>query len=84
MKLVLLRSALLVGLGALAFGCNTAKPPRTAPSPPRSADIKPARLDYVDSEAFDLLFETTLLNGQPVIVVQTDRDKPEWGARLNA
>lgn len=84
MKLVLSRRAALVGLGALALGCNTAKPPRAAPGPPRSADIKPARLDYVDSEAFDLLFETNLLNGQPVIVVQTDRDKPEWGSRLNA
>jgi hypothetical protein len=85
MKSVLSRLGLLAGLGlVIALGCKTKNPaPVTRDSPPR-AGLQAARLDYVDSEAFDLLFETTLLNSQPVIVVQTDHGKPEWGPRLNA
>jgi hypothetical protein len=40
-------------------------------------------VDYVDSDAFDLLLETALVNGQPAIVVQTEYSKPEWSSRLN-
>jgi hypothetical protein len=41
------------------------------------------RVDYVDADAFDLLLETALVNKQPVILVQTQYDKPEWSSRLN-
>ncbi len=85
MKSLVSRLAPFVSLGfVVAYGCHTTKP---APTPRNSAqqfNLQATRVDYVDSDAFDLLFETTLLNAPPVVVVQTDHDKPEWGARLNA
>lgn len=77
-----LLAAVLIGSATL-HGCQATKPApqRTASAP---IDLQPARIDYVDSDAFDVLFETTLLNGPPVIAVQTEFDKPEWGPRLNA
>ena len=85
MKSLMSRLAPLVSLGlVVVFGCHTTKPVPTARNSPQKANLQAMRLDYVDSDAFDLLFETTLLNAQPVIVVQTDHDKPEWGSRLNA
>lgn len=84
MRSVSPRLALFAGLGlAVAVGCaytRTGRLAREGPPPPP----QPFRLDYVDSDAFDLLFETTLLNAQPVIVVQTGHSKPDWGPRLNA
>jgi hypothetical protein len=41
-------------------------------------------LQYVDSDGFDALFETSLINQDPVIIVRTDNDKPDWDGRLNA
>lgn len=84
MRSALSRLAPLVSLGfVVAHGCQTAKPPESRGSVQR-ADVQPEHLEYVDSDAFDLLFETTLRNGPPVVVVQTEYSKPEWGARLNA
>ncbi|WP_171473475.1 hypothetical protein [Frigoriglobus tundricola] len=40
-------------------------------------------MDYVDADGFDALLETALISSQPVIVVQTGYDKPEWSSRLN-
>jgi hypothetical protein len=82
MKSVATGLVAFVGL-VIASGCKTPKP---APAPRDSRPVEPeaVRLQYVDSEAFDLLLETTLLNAHPVIVVQTDHDKPDWGPRLNA
>lgn len=83
MKSVLSRLTPLVSLGfVVAYGCHTAKHAPEAHHSPQGPQA--TRLDYVDSDAFDLLFETTLRNSQPVIVVQTDHNKPEWGSRLNA
>ena len=42
------------------------------------------RLEYVDTEAFDVLLETALLNAPPVLFLQTGHTKPDWGPRLNA
>jgi hypothetical protein len=66
----------------LAIGCigrDAARPYRDAPP----ADIKPTRIDYVDGDAFDALFETALTNQDPVIVIQTTDQKPQWSGRLN-
>src|SRR5205807_7926716 len=41
-------------------------------------------LDYTDNDAFDALFEAALVNQDPGIVVRTQRQTPDWGARLNA
>lgn len=67
----------LVCLG-LVVGCKAAAPDPRPPDRPRAA-----RVDYVDSEAFDLLLETALVNRQPVVVIQTEYRKPEWDGRLN-
>ncbi|AWM41705.1 hypothetical protein GobsT_72010 [Gemmata obscuriglobus] len=84
MRSALSRLAPLVSLGfVVAPGCQSAKPPEPRGSQPQ-ADLQPVQLDYVDSDAFDLLFETSLRNGPPVVVIQTGYGKPEWGARLNA
>jgi hypothetical protein len=89
MKSVLFPLGVLVCFGlALAGGCKTPKPDRvtmSAGAPDQQSRARPqvVRVDYVDSDAFDLLLETALVNTQPVIVVQTEYDKPEWSSRLN-
>jgi hypothetical protein len=56
----------------------------------RSSDQQPRRefqvneISYVESDAFDAIFESALVREDPVIVVRTDFKKPEWGPRLNA
>jgi hypothetical protein len=47
-------------------------------------DITPTAIEYVDSDAFDRLFEAALVNQDPVIAVNTGRETADWGARLNA
>ncbi|MFO0845716.1 MAG: hypothetical protein U0797_25585 [Gemmataceae bacterium] len=70
-------------LGALALiglaSCRTAP---LAPGDP--SDLRPTQLDYVDSDGFDALLETSLVNQDPVILVRTGRAKPDWEGRLNA
>jgi len=86
MKSVLSPLGVIACLGlAIAVGCRTAKPDRGTPTAAGTPDQRPRveRVDYVDSDAFDLQLETALVNKQPVIVVQTEYDKPEWGSRLN-
>jgi hypothetical protein len=95
MSSVLGRLALVVTASLAVAGCKTRppdspRPPsrsRLVPPPantPQPAELTVTRLEYVDTDAFDLLFETNLRTAQPVIVVHTGHDKPEWGARLNA
>jgi hypothetical protein len=69
-----------VVLGMMA-GCKV--PPETLPEPtPR--DVPVTRVTYADTDAFDGFLETALTNQDPVIVIQTDRSKPDWDGRLNA
>jgi hypothetical protein len=75
--------ALFVLCTLLAGSCSV--PPRTrAPAAPPPADFVPTRIDYVDSDAFDTLLESALVNRDPVIIIQTPNRKPDWGGRLNA
>ena len=75
--------ALLVLCTLLAGSCSV--PPRSrAPAAPPPADFVPTRIDYVDSDAFDTLLESALVNRDPVIIIQTPNRKPDWGGRLNA
>jgi len=52
-----------------------------APPPP---DIKPTLLQYVETDAFDEVFETALTSQDPVILIQTETSRPSWAPRLNA
>jgi hypothetical protein len=69
-------------LSALAGGC-TWKVTRPYRDPP-PAGIRATPIDYVESDAFDTLFESALVNQDPVIVVRTTHSRPDWGDRLNA
>jgi hypothetical protein len=74
---------LLVCSAVLAGSCSV--PPRgRAPAQPPPRDFTPTRIDYVDSDGFDALLESALVNQDPVIVIQTGHGKPDWGDRLNA
>jgi hypothetical protein len=77
-SLVALAPLLLLGPG----GCKTppARPYREPPPP----DLKATAIDYTDSDAFDALFEAALTNQDPVVVIRTAREKPDWEPRLNA
>src|SRR5580692_11485412 len=66
---------------ALAAGCKTTENRPIEPPPP---DFKANEISYVESDAFDAIFESALVRQDPVIVVRTEFSKPEWGPRLNA
>jgi hypothetical protein len=64
-------------------GCSAGqKAQPVAELPP--GGIKPTRIDYVDTDAFDALLENALTNQDPAIVIGTGQERPEWGGRLNA
>jgi hypothetical protein len=54
------------------------------PAAPEVGGIQPTLIQYVDADGFDRLVETALKNADPVILIQTETSKPDWGARLNA
>jgi hypothetical protein len=66
-----------------ALSCRNSRNVRTYHTPP-PPDIKPTVLTYVETDAFDELFETVLTNQDPVILIQTGTSRPDWGPRLNA
>ncbi len=75
---------LLVSFFLLAQpGCGNRERTRPPVDPPPEG-FRPTRIDYTDSDAFDEVLESALLTQDPVILVQTTNDKPDWGERLNA
>lgn len=70
-------------LALLALSCRNVRNVRTYHAPPPQ-DIKPTVLNYVETDAFDELFETVLTSQDPVILIQTETSRPDWGPRLNA
>src|ERR1019366_10438881 len=52
--------------------------------PPPSPRVQPTILQYIDADGFDVLFEVSLINQDPVIIVRTENEKPDWEGRLNA
>jgi hypothetical protein len=54
------------------------------PPPTSATAVTPTRIDYVDTDAFDVLLENALVNQDTAIVIQTTHAKPDWGDRLNA
>jgi hypothetical protein len=78
------RLGLLVSFALLlTAGCWTMHGTRSSVEPP-PPDLRPTRIDYLDTDAFDTLLESALVNQDPVITIATGFEKPEWGARLNA
>ncbi len=77
----------LVYLVALVLAAGCVPAPQTRPdtgSVPPPPPPRPTRMDYVDADAFDILLESTLVNQDPIIIIQTQHAKPDWGSRLNA
>lgn len=62
-------------------GCKTSGG-RQAETPP--PEFQANEITYVENDAFDGIFEASLVRQDPVIVVRTEFTKPEWGPRLNA
>ena len=75
----------MVAVAALAVaGCRTTRDSNyegVSPSPRR---LQPMVLQYVDTDGFDAVFEASLVNQDPVIIVRTENEKPDWEGRLNA
>jgi hypothetical protein len=71
-----------------APGCRNSpdsrKEPDSQAETARPPAVRPTVLDYADSEAFDALFESALVNQDPAILVRTGFARPDWGGRLNA
>jgi hypothetical protein len=65
------------------WGCRMGGDTRPYREPPKEG-IKSTEIDYVDTTGFDVLFEASLVNQDPVIIVRTEHDKPDWTGRLNA
>jgi len=83
-KLRVRRCAYLLPLSLLVtLSCSTSKPTRTYKEPPPPG-IHSTTIAYADADAFDTLLESTLVNQDPVIVITTEYQKPEWGPRLDA
>lgn len=80
------RGVLLLAIPAVALcanGCTTPKTTRPYQEPP-PASVKPTVIAYADTDAFDSLLESALLNREPAILIQTASQKPDWSGRLNA
>jgi hypothetical protein len=78
-SLVLLVSFVLQG----PAGCSDRRQTRVPVAPP-PPDVTPTRIAYADTDAFDAVLESALVNQDPVILIQTQNEKPDWGGRLNA
>jgi hypothetical protein len=72
-----------LALAAMASSCRNSPEGRPYRDPPPPG-VQTFTLDYVDSSAFDGLFESALVNREPVIVIHTGRTRPDWDGRLNA
>lgn len=70
-------------LCAAVLSCRSTRTTRPYREPP-PPNIRPTAIEYVETDAFDELFESALTNQDPVILIQTDTGRPDWGARLNA
>lgn len=65
----------------LASGCKVPGARQQESPPP---EFKANEITYVENDAFDAIFEASLVRQDPVIIVRTEFTKPEWGPRLNA
>jgi hypothetical protein len=65
-------------------GCTPWRTAQPQTPLPLSDSITPTRIDYVDTDAFDVVLENSLKNQDAAIIIQTTHQKPDWGDRLNA
>lgn len=65
-------------------GCHLFRPARLVPPSEGMPELKPALIDYFDSDAFDNQFEAHLVSKEPAIIIRTESARPEWQGRLNA
>jgi hypothetical protein len=72
----------IIGLLALA-GCRITRQSQSE-RPAAALPIQPTIIQYVDSDGFDAVFETSLVNQDAAIIVRTEHEKPDWQGRLNA
>ena len=66
----------------VAVSCRSTQENRTFRDQPE-APVKPTVLRYVNTDGFDVMFEASLVNRDPVIIVRTENEKPDWEGRLN-
>lgn len=73
-----------------AVGCKSTSQSQRAPLPTASmpsaslpANLPSTKIDYVDTDGFDALFEASLVNRDAVITIRTPNEKPDWTGRLN-
>jgi hypothetical protein len=84
------RSAISIGfvLTALSLlagaGCETMRQARKVAPAAAPAEFRSTEIDYVDSDAFDLVFETALVKRDAAITIRTPNERPDWTGRLNA
>jgi hypothetical protein len=69
-------------LGTSILSCRNTPVPSIYQEPP--PDLKPMVIPYVEEEGFDTVFESALLSQNPVILIQTQTPRPDWGPHLNA
>src|SRR5262245_34808683 len=71
---------------AACLGALSCRTPQRPPEPPTGArpDLVPTIIAYVDSDGFDNVLESALVNQDAAIIVRTTHDRPDWGPRLNA
>ncbi len=72
----------VVSLGGV--GCQTIRETFRPALPSAPTDLPNTVIDYVDTDGFDGVFETALVNRDAVITVRTPNEKPDWTGRLNA
>ena len=78
------RSVLVLGLLlATSLSCSAFQRTRPAQEPP-PPNLQPTAIDYVDGDGFNQLLESALANEDPVILIQTDSERADWGPQLNA
>ena len=78
------RVLVMASLLAVVASCSPRQRTRPDAEPPPPVSISPTGITYVDSDAFDTVLESALVNQDPAIVIQTGHTKPDWGPRLNA
>jgi len=74
--------ALAACLGSVSCRTTAEKRPPEAGAP--AAPVVPTVIAYVDSDGFDNVLESALVNQDAAVIVRTTHDKPDWGPRLNA
>jgi len=69
---------------ASAWGCQPMRQAFRPALEPRPTEMRNTEIDYVDTDGFDGIFETALVNRDTVVTVRTPNQRPDWTGRLNA